>query len=197
MSQYDETDSDYESSDDEPMLVVSGPKPTPRELAVFREQIPGRSKRKFPAWPPKFRDIYECEECEKYGKKCEECRILDKIRSQSVYDTYYGMPQQCTYCLELGHLKEECPALQTKKERICKYCGLYGHGDQPEKKCRKIQIGPQGQVGFCTWKECRKAKDQWGHYLVTCPYRQAEQGPYQFKTGENPRIAKAPLKPIK
>jgi len=207
-----EYDSDSDS-DDEPMIIVSQQQlaqMSPQARKRVEEQMEknreeslaayySRPRRRYikPTKPSNFPDFYEhCRACVENLEKCEECAGWDALRVYE-YEQSIKQPQRCAFCFEEGHYKEECPALKYKKERLCPYCGLYGHGDQPEKKCQKIKLGPQGQVGFCTWKECRQAKDQWGHYMVTCPKRKASQGPYKFKPGENPRLAYAPPKPIK
>lgn len=143
--------------------------------------------------------------------------------SRFVLPTYPSRGLQCDICdpshgkykskrgdYRYGHTREECPINPNKvictfckgphqrakcqkiKTNICSACGLEGHYPSV---CNKIKLGPDGQIGKCTYTKC-KGKDAWGHFYVTCPRREAADGPYKFKPGEDRRKALAPPRPI-
>ena len=87
-----------------------------------------------------------------------------------------NMIVECSYCLQKGHSLRECIV---RKEHVCEACGMPGHGPS---KCHKIKLGPYGEIGYCTYKKC-KGREKWGHWLVTCPKRETEQGPFIFPEG--------------
>ena len=103
------------------------------------------------------------------------------------FETYWARVKangECTFCGEQGHQAKACPTL---KNNECFLCGFHGH---TPKKCNKAIRSPDGtKIGRCTF--C-KGPDKWGHWLVTCPKREAKFGPFQFPEGTNIDRALAP-----
>ena len=141
----------------------------------FEDDLP-LSRFASPSYPSRGR---QCDVCNfRYGHRREDCP-LNPDTPQTVV---------CTFC-DGSHPRGKCQKIKTN---VCGACGLEGHFPSV---CNKIKLGPGGQVGKCTYKKC-KGKDAWGHFFVTCPRREAEQGPFQFKPGEDSRKARAPPRPL-
>lgn len=129
----------------------------------------------------------ECGFCMEYGHVWYECPDYKRMVEKGKHRLGINVPVICKFC-KGNHPKEKCQILKTS---LCPSCGLIGH---TENVCNKIAIGPHGEVGKCTFKACKGA-EKWGHWMVNCPKRQKEQGPYEFKEGEDP--IKAYAKPDK
>lgn len=125
---------------------------------------------------------------------CDSCDITYKHLEKDCPHMYEMLTYQynnqfdvkmCKFCKQTGHLLKDCPTLAHTKTKLCAMCGLAGHLPS---KCNKIKIGPSGQVGFCTYNECKK-DDRWGHWMVNCPRRYISQGEFEFPIGSNVRKA--------
>lgn len=115
----------------------------------------------------------KCDLCDKAGHMWSECPGYEMLLKGGGV----GRPMICKFC-KGEHPKAKCQIIKTS---LCPSCGLKGH---LESVCNKIALGPGGEVGKCTYKECKGA-EKWGHWMVKCPRRFISQGPFKFKEGED------------
>lgn len=108
--------------------------------------------------------------------------------SDQTFETYWAAIAEmgeCTFCGQQGHNAKGCPTLKSTQ---CVICGFTGH---TPKKCNKSARAPDGRVGRCTM--C-KGDAKWGHWLLTCPVRQAKFGDFIFPENVDQTRALAPVR---